>query len=154
MSEPITFPSTTPAIGLPLLIAGQAQKEFFVNQALCVLDALNARTVVSSVSAPPAIANAGESFRVTAPASAAWEGREDHLALLIGGDWHFVDPRDGMQVFDQTAGVQLVFKAGWQAATVPAVPTGGSVIDTEARAAIGGLIQSLLATGMLGPASP
>lgn len=45
MSDPVTFPSSTPAIGLPYLVAGQAQKEFFVNQSLCLLDALQMRTV-------------------------------------------------------------------------------------------------------------
>ena len=53
MSDPIAFPSTTPSIGLPLLIPGQAQKEFFVNQALCLLDALHMRAVTASQPAPP-----------------------------------------------------------------------------------------------------
>lgn len=62
MSEPIVFPSATPALGLPLLVAGQAQKEFFVNQALGLLDALHARAVIASRPAPPAAAAEGEPF--------------------------------------------------------------------------------------------
>ena len=59
MSEPFAFPSITPTIGLPLLTAGQAQKEFFVNQAFSLIDALHGRTVVASQSVPPATAPEG-----------------------------------------------------------------------------------------------
>jgi Protein of unknown function (DUF2793) len=153
MSDPIAFPSSTPAIGLPLLIAGQAQKEFFVNQAMCILDALLSRVATDSRPSPPPSANEGDCFRITAPAAAAWAGHEDKLAVLIGGDWHFVAPREGMQVFDLSAGNIIAYRSGWQRAIAPAVSTGGTVIDTEARAAIAALILSLQAVGLLSTAS-
>jgi Protein of unknown function (DUF2793) len=149
MSEPVTFPSATPNIGLPLLLAGQTQKEFFVNQALGILDALHSRTVLASRPAPPPIAAEGDCYRVTAPAGQAWEGCENHLAIQIGGAWHFVAPLEGMSVFDAETGNALVYRESWQRAAAPAVPAGGAFIDAEARATIAQLIQTLQAIGVL-----
>jgi Protein of unknown function (DUF2793) len=149
MADPIAFPSTTPTLGLPLLIAGQAQKEFFVNQALSMLDAFSQHSVVASLAAPPTSTTAGAGFRVTAPASGAWQGHEDTIALWIGGDWHFIAPRTGLQIFDAEAGHTLVFRSGWQQATAPAAPSGGLVIDVEARASLAALIQALVGVGLL-----
>jgi hypothetical protein len=154
MSEPIVFPVTTPAMGLPLLVAGQAQKEFFVNQALGLLDALNARAVSASRPTPPSASTEGESYRVTATATGAWTGREDRIAVLIGGDWHFIDPVEGMFLFDRDADRMMMFRSQWQVATAPAMPTGGAVVDAEARAALAGLIHALALIGILGPAAP
>lgn len=150
MPDPIAFPSSTPTIGLPLLIAGQAQKEFFVNQAMFVLDALYMRAVAASQPEPPADAADASCYRVTAPATGVWSGRADQIAVLIGGDWHFVMPTEGMQLFDRTAGHMLVFRSQWQLATAPALPSGGNLIDAEARAAIAALTQALVAIGLLG----
>lgn len=147
MSDPLAFVSATPTLGLPMLIAGQAQKEFFVNQALSILDGLVTRTVIASQPAPPSDAAEGECYRVTAPAAQRWEGCEDHLAIRIGGDWHFIPPQDGMQVFDSNAAHILFFRSGWLAASPVAAPTGGSVVDLEARAAISQLIAALRDTG-------
>lgn len=150
MSDPVAFPSATPVLGLPLLITGQAQKEFFINQALCLLDALAARTVISSRTAPPEDPVEGTCFRVLAPADEAWNGQEDSIAMLIGGAWHHMKPRHGMQVFDQEAGQFLTFRAGWVRALAPAEPSGGPVVDIEARLAIGTLIQALRTIGVIG----
>jgi hypothetical protein len=153
MSDPIAFASATPALGLPLLIAGQAQKEFFVNEALCVLDALNARAVIASQPAPPATPVAGASFRITAPATGAWAGQEDRIAVMIGGDWRFIAPAEGWLLFDRAAGQLVVYRTQWQPAAVVAAPAGGSVVDSEARAALTSLIVALQSLGVLG-ASP
>ncbi len=150
MSDPIAFASATPALGLPLLIAGQAQKEFFVNEALCVLDALNARAVTASQPAPPAAAAAGASYRITAPATGAWAGQENRVAVMIGGDWRFIAPAEGWLLFDRAAGRLLIYRSQWQPAAVVAVPAGGSVIDTEARATLASLITALQSLGVLG----
>jgi hypothetical protein len=34
MSDPLTFENSSPRFGLPFLYVGQAQKEFYVNEAL------------------------------------------------------------------------------------------------------------------------
>ena len=154
MSDPIAIASTTPTMGLPLLIPGQAQKEFFVNQALCLLDALHARTVMASHPAPPQSPNEGDCFRVTAPSASAWAGHEGKLAVWIGGDWHFVAPREGTQVFDLSAGHSIVYRSQWESAAAPAEPTGGTIIDTQARVAITSLIQAMVAVGILATEAP
>lgn len=152
MPEPINFPSITPATGLPLLVPGQAQKEFFVNQALSVVDALLTRSVADSRSAPPAPLAAGACHRITAPASAAWTGHDDEIAVAVGGDWHFIAPAEGFQIFDRTAGHTLVFRdQQWRQAETPSLPAGGTTVDAEARAAIAALIDALGAVGILGP---
>ncbi len=46
-------PAITPQLGLPLLFVGQAQKEFFVNQSLAVIDAVMARSVAGTLATPP-----------------------------------------------------------------------------------------------------
>ena len=153
MSEPLIFSSTTPVARLPLLIPGQAQKEFFLNQALSILDALSPQAVVASQGAPPAAIADSECFRITSPASEGWAGKEDHLAIRIDSDWHFVAPREGMQVFDADAGHWLVFRSGWLAAVAPVIAEGGSVIDAEARAALAQLIEDLRNIGILAAAT-
>lgn len=150
MTNPLTFASTTPNVGLPLLIAGQAQKEFFVNQGLAVLDALQPGAVQASLPQPPTLPDEGDCYRVTAPALLGWAGCEDHLAIRIGGSWHFIPPQDGMTLFDRAADTRLFFQSGWQNAQAPAIPSGGAVIDVEARAAIAQLIEALREGGLLG----
>lgn len=149
MPEPFIFTSTTPVTGLPLLVPGQAQKEISLNQALSILDALYPRAVVASNSAPPEAVTDSACYRVTSPAVGTWAGKEGRLAVGIGGDWHFVAPREGMQVFDCEAGHWLVFRSGWQSATAPAISDGGTVIDTEVRTALHQLIEALSHLGVL-----
>lgn len=150
MVDPIAFASSTPALALPLLIAGQAQKEFFVNEALWMLDALHARSVIASLSAPPTAAVEGACYRVTAPASGSWTGEEDRIAVRIAGGWRFVTPADGWLVFDRAAGRLVIFRSEWHPATIIAAPTGGAVVDNEARAALNALIAALGTMGVLG----
>ena len=50
-----------------------------------------------------------------------------------------------MLVFDRSAGERLAFLDGWNRPVQPVPPVGGSVIDSEARTAIGAIVD-LLAT--------
>lgn len=131
------------------MLAGQAQKEFFVNQALSIIDAVQHGAVRASLNEPPAVADEGDCYRVTTPAVAGWAGCEDHLAVRVGGSWHFISPREGMALFDQDADTRLFFRSGWHTVEAPAIPTGGLVIDVEARAALEQLIGTLREGGLL-----
>ena len=132
-------------------LAGQAQKEFFVNQALGILDALQRAAVLASQPAPPAHAEDGDCYRITAPAQSEWAGCEDQLAVRIGGAWHLIQPRDGMRLLDSTAGDWLFYRAGWHSNQAPALPVGGGVVDNEARIAVEQLILALQTVGVLAP---
>lgn len=152
MSEPIAFPAGTPNAGLPLLFAGQAQKEFFVNQSLAILDALTPRAVIATLAGPPAQPEEGACYLVAQAAAGEWSTKADHLALSVAGSWHFIAPAEGMLMFDRSSGRWLCFRNGWQSAVALAAPTGGSVIDIEARNTLALLVENLQTLGLL--ASP
>jgi hypothetical protein len=75
MAEPIIFPSSTPNAGLPLLFSGQSQKEFFINHAVSIIDALKFGTICDVLSEPPAWAMEGQCYLVGQNASAGWAGQ-------------------------------------------------------------------------------
>lgn len=150
MANTVAFPSVTENFALPLLFAGQAQKEPSINHAFSVLDALLAGGVVDSLLSPPVSPNEGSVYRVLENAEGEWDGRDDDLALWIGGAWEFLSPKSGMRVYDQAARTQMMFDNGWQIAAEPIEPSGGSTVDVEARAAITQLIDALRTAGLTG----
>lgn len=149
MSEPIALASATPRFSLPLLFAGQAQKEFFVNEAHLRLDQLLHPAVEGELAAPPSAPLEGECWIVSATAMGAWVGREGCLASYGAAGWRFADPRDGMLVFDRNRASYLHYRSGWNSAAAPQGPDGGATIDSEARSAIIELIAVLRALGIL-----
>lgn len=151
MASPISFPSTTPNTTLPLLFSGQAQKEFTLNQALAIIDALLGGIVEATRSAPPAEPVEGTCYLVGGNATGEWTGQSDKIAARIAESWHFTAPREGMSVFDREQGRRLVFRDQWQGADLPPMPEGGTVIDAEARAALAQVITALQAAGVLPP---
>jgi hypothetical protein len=151
MTNPIAFPSSTSHLGLPLLFAGQAQKEFFVNQALVVLDALAQRTVIDTRADPPTTCGDGDCYRIATSATGEWSQNSGNLAIRVGSAWHFVAPTEGLTVFDRRAGQWLWFRSGWQSAAAPSQPTSGTVIDAEARTLLAQMIVILQSAGLVAP---
>lgn len=151
MANPISFPTTTSTYGLPLLFAGQAQKEFFLNQSATLIDIMLKGVVEDSVSAPPSDPTDNSCYRVTATASGEWEGHEDAIAVRIGGAWEMIEPFRGMRFYDAMRGTLLHFDSQWRMAGEALFPTGGTIIDTEARLAISKIIEALRETGILPP---
>lgn len=148
MSATITFPSTTPVFELPLLFAGQAQKEFTLNQALSLIDLGLQHTVTASLSTSPSDPEPGSCYRIVDSAAGDWTGREDMIAMRIGDAWHYLEPFAGMRVFDQQAGVLVHYDSAWKTAAAPAPASGGTVIDAEARQMIFELIEELRKIGV------
>lgn len=128
---------------------GQAQKEVFVNEALARLDALAQPVVTSTLSAPPAAHAAGDTFLVADPASAEWTGQEGSLAISQDTHWEFQAPYEGMRIFDREQGAIRIWRGGWSLPPPIPDPTGGTVVDDEARGAIATLLESLRALGIL-----
>ena len=150
MTDPISFASTSPRFALPLLFSGQSQKEVTVNEALLAADVLLHPAIETVVASPPASPGGGQCWLVGSSASGAFAGQTDQIAAWTEGGWRFVAPRDGMRAFDIAAGADRLFAGGtWQLSAAPSNPAGGSVIDIEARNAIGALAAALRSAGVL-----
>jgi hypothetical protein len=152
MTDPISFASTSPRHRLPLLFAGQAQKEFAVNEAHALADALLHLAIEGEAAAPPAAPGEGDCWLVHAPAAGAWQGQEGAIACRQAGAWLFVAPRDGMRALNRATGQDWRYAGGWQVAAPIAPPAGGATVDAEARAAVGAILQALKIAGILAPA--
>ena len=154
---------------LPLLAAAQAQKEVTHNEALALAD-IAVQAVVQSVApaSVPASPAIGQCWIVGASPSGAWAGNAGAIAAWTSGGWRFVAPFEGMTAWSIADGVTVRRSAstwivgGMTAATLsiggaqvvaarqPRVvaATGGSTIDTQARAAISALIAGLEVHGL------
>jgi hypothetical protein len=148
MSDPFLFDTVSPRYGLPLLFAGQAQKEAFVNEAHALADALLHCAIEGEASDPPDAPENGTSWLVASPATGAWAGSEGKLACRQSGNWIFIVPRDGMRVLDRSTGQDRRYLGGWKIAEEAVEPIGGSTVDAEARAAISQLIAALKVAGI------
>lgn len=147
MADPITYSVATPRLGMPMLFAGQSQKEATVNEALVILDML-AGGVGGVRNSPPSSPVAGQVWIVGNLPTGAFSGQASALASWSDGGWRFVAPSPGLRVQDMEAGATRIFADGWQLANTPAAPIGGAVIDVEARNAIGAIIAALNVAGI------
>ena len=149
MSDPITFDSVTPRLALPLLFAGQAQKEFTVNEALLRADLALHCTVEGEVAAPPANPQAGQAWLVAADPTGAFAGHAAAVAGFTANGWRFIAARPGLRVYDKMSLCFRHYTDSWQRCVVPTTPTGGTTIDQEARTAFGNLLAKLVSAGIL-----
>jgi hypothetical protein len=148
MSDSFLFDTVSPRYGLPLLFAGQAQKEAFVNEAHSLADALLHCAIEGEASDPPTAPENGGNWLVGSAATGEWAGQDGMLACRQSGNWIFVAPRDGMRLLDRSTGQDRRYFGGWKIAEAIGEPIGGSSVDAEARAAISQLIAALKAAGI------
>ncbi len=164
------MPETTPRFALPLLATGQAQKEVTHNEALTLADLLLAPVVQSvapaSVPSSPVL---GQGWIVGPSPSGAWAGQAANLAFWTSGGWRFATAPVGMTLWSvaDTAPVRRT-SSGWEIGQLDAfavriggnqvlaarqsaipTPTGGSMIDIEARAGIAAILNRLRAHGLI-----
>jgi hypothetical protein len=59
-----------------------------------------------------------------------------------------------MLLFDRAIGRMLIFRSHWQLSPDLAAPSGGTVIDPQAREAIAAIIEALRTHGVLGTPAP
>ncbi|WP_298399271.1 DUF2793 domain-containing protein [Sphingobium sp.] len=160
----------TPRWALPLLFAGQAQKEVFHNEALILIDALLHGRVESADAATPPMAPAlGQCWVVAAGAAEDWAGQAGAIACWTEGGWRFVPARAGMTMDVADRG-HRIFHDGllWRDGAVRsdglyhndqrvvasrqgaiATPDGGAVIDVEARSTLSAILTILRAHGLI-----
>jgi hypothetical protein len=155
---------------LPFLAAAQAQKEMTHNEALALLD-IAVQPVVQAVAPAgvPTAPVAGQCWIVGASPTGDWSGQAGALAAWTAGGWRFVAPFEGMTAWSIVDGL-VVRRAGsaWVVGEVtaaklsvggqqvvgprrPAIsaPSGGTVVDIQARASIAAMLLSLTAHGLI-----
>ena len=165
--------NATARFALPLLHAGQAQKELFHNEALVLADGLIQPCVEAlGLDTPPPSPAPGQCWIVGDSPAGAWAGAAGSLALWTDGGWRFTAPREGMAAWVAEDGLIARHSAGsWHAGRLTATqlvidgeqvvgareaaidePDGGSVVDIEARGAIDAILAALRAHGLIDPA--
>ena len=159
----------SPRFQLPFIVPGQAQKELFHNEALTRIDIALHAAVETALTEPPVAPEEGRCWIVAVGAAGGWVGRDGQIAAWTAGGWRFVAPGAGMTVWDKALGAELRWSGtGWNGGELsgsalfvggvqvvgerlPAVPSpsGGSIIDAEARAAVEAVIATLMSHGLI-----
>lgn len=155
---------------LPLLFAGQAQKEIHHNEALVLIDALLHGQVESAdLAAPPDAPDTGQCWIVAAGASGDWAGQAGAMALWTEGGWRFIAARAGLHVDVADRNHALFYdEFEWRAGQIRddgiymdnekvvgarmaavATPSGGAVIDDEARFSVAAILTVLRHHGLI-----
>jgi len=160
----------TVRFSLPLLAPGQAQKEFFHNEALAAIDAAlhpvveDAGTVV-----PPTDPAAGQAWIAGAAAGGDWAGADGKICIATAGGWRFIAPVDGMTAWNRAAGCWSIWDGSdWKNGEFPVSrilvngvqvlgdrqaaisdPAGGATVDAQSRAAIAAMLEALRQHGLI-----
>ncbi|WP_293968442.1 DUF2793 domain-containing protein [Sphingomonas sp.] len=162
---------TTPRLSMPLLQAGQAQKEVLHNEAITLLDALVAGVVEGSGDNDPPLSPApGSTWIIGSAPSGDWTGQAGAVALWTAGGWRFVAAREGMSFRLRDSELRIECGAsGWGSGAVHATsivvdgeqtvgprlsgisdPAGGAIVDAEARGALAAILVALRTHGLIG----
>jgi hypothetical protein len=140
----------TTRLNLPLLAVAQAAKEMTVNESLTTLDAAVQPVIEAEASTPPASPEIGQGWLVGADPTGAFAGHAGSLAVWTVGGWRFVAPFEGMAVWHRGSGTLVRRRSGnWQSGFAVSVPSGGTTIDNEARAAIEAIVARIRDFGII-----
>ncbi len=161
----------TARFALPYLAPGQMQKELFHNEALQRIDMLLCPVVEGTASpTPPLSPTIGSCYLVAAGGTGDWAGHDGRLACFSEGGWRFVSPVDGMSLLDRASGeiVSRLYGA-WETGILRAQevriddvtvvrnrqsaigdPSGGTMVDSECRVAVGQILSAMRAHGLIG----
>jgi hypothetical protein len=141
----------TTRLALPLLIPGQAHKELFHNEALTLLDH-HCHLAVEDFSSDPenVLPTSGQSWIIGSGALGAWSGKEGAIACWTAGGWRFIEPVVGMMAYIISGGFRAAYTGGqWNVPLSYVLPTGGNVIDIQARSGIESIFSVLAQFGLV-----
>lgn len=160
----------TERLQLPMIMPGQAQKEFFHNEALQLLDAVVAGAVEEPPrDDPPQSPSSGQCYLVGSSPIGDWSPHAGKLAVFSEAGWRFVAPVAGMSLLVKTSETLATYgSAGWEVGTIRASrlfidgvqvigprstaiadPAGGSTIDAEARLSLQQILSALRQHGLI-----
>lgn len=163
--------STSPDLGIPFIAEQQVEPELTHNSALVVMSALLKGVINATNNTPPGSPTVGDAYIVGSAGAGDWYGKSKTIAIYYNGGWLHIpgvdsngtqitmgSRQEGMCVYDQNInGLQVFDGTNWQprylleAAKQAAVAdaTGGSTVDTEARAALNSLLAKCRTLGLI-----
>lgn len=142
----------------------------YVNESLQALDSLTAAAVEEPPrNDPPETPSVGTCFLIGTSPTGDWTGYPAALATYSAGGWRFAAPIEGMEAWVRSESVFAIYTQGtWEIGTVfgsrvligdtqvigPQAspisdPSGGTVTDSEARAAISSILAALRQHGLI-----
>ena len=159
----------TPRLALPLLAAGQAQKEMSHNEALARLDlTVHGTAIAAGAEIPPEAPLPGQCWILGAAPEGDWAGHGGQVAGWTEGGWRFVLPCEGMRLWlGACEGFATFSEGNWvlgavhgrvfveglqvigRRAAAIMEPSGGLVVDAEARASILAVLDVMRAHGLV-----
>jgi hypothetical protein len=112
---------TSTHLGLPYLLAAQAQKHVTHNEALRLLDAMVQLSVLDRTrTTPPASPADGNRHLVASGATGLWAGWDTNIAFWVDGAWIRLVPRTGWLTWVAAEGMFLVWTgAAWEVVGEP-----------------------------------
>lgn len=161
--------TTTPRLALPLLAAGQAQKEMSHNEALARIDlTLHGNIIEAGADIPPEDPETGQCWILGDAPEGDWAGHAGEVAGWTAGGWRFVAPCEGMRLWlGEDDGFALFSGGEWtpgeahgrlivggqqvvgSRGAAIAEPSGGIVVDAEARATILAVLNAMREHGLV-----
>lgn len=157
-------------LALPFLVPGQAQKEFFHNEALQLLDIIVQPAVEGAArNDPPLQPSIGSSYLVGEAPTGAFQGHADAIACWTQGGWRFCEAFDGLEVGIKGSGERARYSGGeWSVGVIEATAVrvngqqvladrqpaiadaiGGTVIDENARSVLSEILVALRRHGLI-----
>ena len=163
--------STSPDLGIPFIAEQQVEPEVTHNSAIVVMSALLKGVINATTNTPPVSPTAGDAYIIGGSPTGAWNGKAKKIAIFYNGGWLYIPGVDdngsqiamgarqeGMTIYDQNInGLQVFDGTNWQARylleaakqAAVADATGGSTVDTEARAALNSLLAKCRTLGLI-----
>jgi uncharacterized protein DUF2793 len=162
--------SSTPRLGVPLLSPGQAQKEFFHNEALQTFDTLVAAASEEPPRASPPTAPAlGACYIIADSPTGAWTGKAQCIAAFTSGGWRFITPFEGVTVYIRSTSTCAAYRAGaWEVGVLRGTnivlggqqvvgsrlaaissASGGTTVDSQARSVIDQILAAMRQHGLI-----
>lgn len=129
----------TAKLGLPYIMASQAQKHITHNESLKTLDVAVQLSVADSIRNSPPVAPVEGDFHIIASvATGAWSGKDGQIAAWQEGSWTFCQPSEGWTAWDQATAELLVYRQeAWVAHSTLLHKVGiGAVPDAINRLAV------------------
>jgi len=128
----------TANLGLPYILANQAQKHTTHNEALRGLDAVVQLCVIDRhLTSPPALPIEGDRYIVATTSTGEWDGKDGQIAAFQNNAWAFYSPIEGWLCWVADEDILLVFDGvTWSAVSTGAASGGtANILNSSANGA-------------------